>query len=65
MTHRNASLVDSLNTSTADTLVPPSYDALTAEAYHLLPDVCDRDTELPPPSVQLTLELECAGLEAW
>jgi hypothetical protein len=53
----------SLNTT--DTLIPPSYDALEAETYHLLPDVCERDTELPPPSVQLTLELECAGLESW
>ena len=53
------------STHTSDTLIPPSYDALEAETYLLLHDVCERDTELPPPSVQLTLELECAGLDTW
>ncbi len=47
------------------TIVPASYDALEAEVYHLMNDITDRDTEMPPPSSQLTLELECAGLETW
>ena len=53
------------NAASAPTIVPPSYPALEAELYHLADDITERDTELPPPSTQLTLELECAGLEAW
>jgi hypothetical protein len=47
------------------TVIPASYDALESEVYHLLAPITDRDTEMPPPSSQLMLELECAGLETW
>lgn len=47
------------------TMVPAYYPALEAECYHLASEITERDTEIPPPSSQLTLELECAGLETW
>ena len=47
----------------AITMVPASYPELEAEVYASLEFVCDRSTELPPPSFQIGLELECAGLE--
>jgi len=52
-----------MNANTTQTLVPASYDALECEVYTLLSDFTDRDTMQPPPSVQIGLELECAGLE--
>jgi hypothetical protein len=45
------------------TVIPPSYDALTAEVYNILTDFTDRDTIAPPPSRQMDLELACAGLD--
>jgi hypothetical protein len=51
--------------NTTPTLIPASYPALEQEMYLLLDEVTDRDTEIPPPSSQLSLELECAGLETW
>ena len=47
----------------ATTIVPPSYPALEAEVYNLLAPITERDTYSPPPSSQIGLELECAGLE--
>jgi hypothetical protein len=45
------------------TIIPASYPALEAEVYNLMNDITERDTIAPPPSSQLTLELECAGVE--
>jgi hypothetical protein len=51
------------NIHTAVTIVPPAYPALEAEFYHLLDEVTDRITDIPPPSSQMGLELACAGVE--
>lgn len=50
---------------TRDTLIPASYPELGSEILYSLDSVDERETEIPPPSVQLTLELECLGLEQW
>jgi hypothetical protein len=44
-----------------ETVRPAVYPALESEIYRVLD--LDRETEIPPPSSQLTLELECAGVE--
>lgn len=46
------------------TLVPPSYPALEAEVYALLEEITDRETLIPPASVQVGLEIACAT-EEW
>lgn len=51
--------------NTMPTLIPAAYPALEQELYLLADEITERDTEIPPPSSQLTLELECAGLETW
>jgi hypothetical protein len=48
-----------------DTVIPPSYDALTSEAYLACTYIDERETEIPPPALQLDLELACMGLETW
>lgn len=45
------------------TLIPSAYPALEAEVYNLMAEFADRDTMSPPPSSQIGLELQCAGLE--
>lgn len=45
------------------TIVPPSYPELASEREERQEHT--RDTLVPPADVQLTLELECMGLEPW
>lgn len=45
------------------TVIPPSYTALVDEVYEQLLGFGERTTEMPPPSRQIGLELECSGLE--
>ncbi len=48
-----------MSMSNATTMVPPSYPELTSEIYRAMTDDDARDTEMPPPSVQLELEIDC------
>lgn len=45
------------------TSIPAFYSELVDEMYLSIAGEDERPTEIPPASVQMTLELECAGLE--
>lgn len=50
--------------SDATTIIPASYPELVDEQWSAICGEDERQTLIPLPQTQMSLELECAGLEA-